>query len=121
MWDLDGNREVSFLRHQNDLARSDSFVSTDFTLYRLQTKKTKIIKDTHEFHRNEDCSLVLSPRTATDPQHFFRTFSGSNLLEIKALKSSIDADEADTKSISYSTYLASFNNLTFFQIFWKNL
>ena len=64
---------------------------------------------------------MLSPPTSTDPQHFFRTFSGSNLLEIKALKSSIDADEANTKSISYSTYLASFNNLTFFQIFWKNL
>ena len=75
------------------------------------------MRDTVDFTQNEDCSFVLSPHTKSDHSHFFRTYSGTNLLEIKALQSSLDENQTYTKYITYSTYLANFKNLTFFQIF----
>ena len=33
LWNLDGNREVSFLWHQHPLASSENFVQTGFTLF----------------------------------------------------------------------------------------
>ena len=34
VWELDGNKEVSFLRHQHPLACSENFVPTGFTLFK---------------------------------------------------------------------------------------
>jgi len=117
LWELDGNKEVSFLRHQHPLASSENFVPTGFTLFKHRDAD-KFMENTEIFTQNEDCSLVLSPKTKAHRQHFFRTYTGMNLLEIAALQSSFNiSDDTRTKFITYSTYLANFSNLTFFQIF----
>ena len=117
VWELDGNKEVSFLRHQHPLASAENFVPTGFTLFK-HTDTDKFMQNTDFFTQNEDCSLVLTPKTKSHRQHFFRTFTGMNLLEIAALQSSLHvSDDTRTKFITYSTYLANLNSLTFFQIF----
>lgn len=111
LWELEGNKEVQFIWQQHTLASFHHYVPTGFTLFKYDCEK--FMKNTVYFTQNEDRSLIMSPATASAQSHFFRTYSGTNLLEIKALQKSIE-NQQHTKIIAYSTFLANFNNLTFF-------
>lgn len=113
LWDLDENKEVQFIWKQSQFAHHDQFVPTGFTLHQFLSPERRLMQETADFTQNEDRSLVMSPRTETTESHIFRTFTGLNLLDLKALKTNID-EGLHTDMIDYKTFLTNINNLTFF-------
>lgn len=93
---------------------------TGFTLHKFISPERKIMRETRDFTQNENRTLVMSPQTEITESHLFRTFSGLNILDLKALQYSIDQG-LHTDMIDYKTFMANMDSLTFFQVFNTNI
>lgn len=81
IWDLDDNKEVTFMTKPSDFASQRDYVASGFVPH-FFTGDTKHMSKTAFFSQNEDRSLVIMPSTKYRRTTLIRTFAEINLMDV---------------------------------------
>jgi len=93
MWDLDEDREVTFITKINDFASHRTYTPTGFFPYLPRDGKTKDMSQAKFFSQNEDRSLVSTPNTEKVYSQMIRTYQGINLMDLLDIRSRIRSNK----------------------------
>lgn len=118
LWDLTENKEVTFIENPSHFASHDSFVLTGVTPHMHVFNKD--MKNARFVQGNEALNLFVQPaRSIRNSSSLFRCYSELDLRDVFHMKR-CEREDLHVKKIDYETMLASFNGLTFFEVFSSN-
>jgi hypothetical protein len=74
LWDLDENKEVTFLNKPQEFADNEHYIATGFVTYRQFSKKQNLMSQASFFTSNESRSFLITASRQSRPSQLIRTY-----------------------------------------------